>query len=310
MADLLTEAAGEMTPAQLAIFRRELADRLPGIIEAASQAARGNGNGKGATSMTHNFAPDVRATIRGFGDRRGAVQKNRDLSGQGQERQLKTVQAEIDAYRPKAYEHLRLTWHFIREDYKAWQAKAAQLEAAAGARWDYSRLNYEATAASAALKNATSNTPGGDFPAARQVYEAWTNSGDPHRRRAMLEVGPELLTGRFGATNGAEVNRLAKDASKRLAQELDTPELQALRAEGSNLTTRAAEAYQVTQEVGRLYDPAAGNVWSVGNEFSQLLVGVTLAERVSAETLETTYSLAVIGELPEDTSQEVTHHAH
>lgn len=307
LAELLAAALAELPPgdnAALGRFRRALTKALPGAIAAARDEAIGrkddtqagdmNDSRKGVNTMpSKSFAPDVRATIRGFGARGQEIRRNRDLTAEGQAKQLKAIQGESDTYRAKAYDLLRLTWAGIRKDYTTWHEQAAAAEDAAAQAWDYQRLAYEAQAAKTAIKTAD------DFTEARRLYEQAIASGDRHHARAWLENAPEALAARFGALAGLDVNRITKHAAAALPQMLDTPELASLREQGTELTNRALDAYKATQEAGLFYDPSAGNPFSVQNEFARLLSGVKLDEKLNIETLESRFTLNITGDLPQ-----------
>lgn len=217
--------------------------------------------------------------LREFQAREAAILNNPDLSPVGRQNQMTALRNEVQTFRAKATDYLRLSAATFRLEYERHQAKALLAEDHQGQRWDYGRLSFESQSAKAALQQAP------DLGAAARIFHQWVALGDAHRVRAMTETAPEVLKARFGASFGLEVDQLARESAQRLAVVMDTDELKQLRAEGSDLVKAALELQKTVFETSGFYDPRIGLTAGLGStdEFTRLLDGIHLTSKWTDE---------------------------
>lgn len=276
--DLLLGATEGMDDRQLKAFRRQLEARLPEFISAiAAEARNSNGNGKGDSNVTEDYASKVSTAIGDFQARSQAIERNSDLSPAGREKQRQALVDQALSYKPKALDSLGAEWRQIQKQAQALEAKKAEAAALESARWDYQRLAYLAQNVKAAIQRA--HNPG----ELSEMYDRAKNSRDPHLQRAWAEAAPAAALSRFGGE--IQVSSLATRAAADLQRLTTTPELEAAGEGEAKLAERAIAAHGATMAARDFYaGPPIALGYQAELEFGGLLEGVEIGQRFDPET--------------------------
>ena len=219
--------------------------------------------------------------INEFKARKIQIESNTDLSLEGKKKALAALQQQATAYKAAAVQELGINWGALRqrmarniEAVQAAESKAAQ-------QWDYSRLNYMTQA----VKSQVASTA--NFSEVQRLYMQAMQSGDSHARRVWCEVVGEAVKAKY---KDGEAAAFAKQLQADLNRVITTPEIEALKSEGSEITQQAAELHAQTQQINNYFygdSTAPRAVFGVSTEFENIMQGVQITQRVDPETLTT-----------------------
>ncbi|MBT7072519.1 MAG: hypothetical protein HN975_16700 [Anaerolineae bacterium] len=218
----------------------------------------------------------VQNTIQGFKARRAEIDNNPELTERGRQRQA--LQAEIEAYQPTARRQLDAAWDYVRMRGADLEKRKTEAQEANAKRWDFQRLNYEATAAIQAVRNAR------ELADVERQYNQVLETGDETKARAWAELAAGAVQERF--TNGTDGNHMiARRLVERMAADLDalvtTEALAKVEAAAALFGPDLNELVKITEEVSDLYNP--GDLeWGAKNEFTELLEGVSVSQKFDA----------------------------
>jgi hypothetical protein len=223
-----------------------------------------------------------------FEARKYQIEHNIDLSREGKTKALAALQRESENYRVTTVRDLGGQWSALKDKMRSNIESVKAAQAAAAATWDYGRLNYQAQAVKSAIAN-TSN-----FQEVQSLYNQAAASGDAHARRVWGEVVRENITGKY---HGGDVAAFANQLKKDLEKVLTTPELDAAKSEGSELTKQARILYDETKQANEyFYGGRLGNnaIYGIQTEFEKLSAGVNIEQKIDAETLATVTTVSLM----------------
>jgi hypothetical protein len=220
------------------------------------------------------------------------IKKSTDYTPAYKERLLQGLQAEKQDLKAGALIELRGAWAKVRGDYDKLTQAGAALETRAAAGWDYARLDYMGKTAKAAIAQA--NNPG-DLAA---LYAQAQASNDPYTRRVWAELAPEYARSKFGAN--PETGRLERQAARDLQAAIyhaQPGELQDLQSKWGELIERALSLRTATEAAESMLIPYGdlnmARIGGMGTEFSRLMDGINLAQRVDSQTLSTETTMTI-----------------
>lgn len=225
---------------------------------------------------------EVVQKLRFFNDARKSIRVDTNLSDTGKARAAQNLEQSIELFRGSALAELAGQWRGVRERYTRLDERRLKAEQAEGSRWNYQALNYESQAVKARLEGMY------DKKEVTSYLEDVMNSGNVEKKRAMAETAPGVLRRKFP---GLEGERLVVKLENQLNQLVDTPELQAVRDEGSELAQDVVNLWNATNETSRFYSKAGDGSFGYKDEFERLLEGVSIFRKLDVETLGETYTV-------------------
>lgn len=217
-----------------------------------------------------------------------AIETSGDLSAEGKKKAMDALNREIEVTRGAMVRELSASWGDLKSKVAANIAQVQAAEAKAAERWDYSRLNYMTQAVKSQVNSAA------NFEAVKGLYDAAKNNGDNHVRRVWAEIVQEHVATKYRTGEGVA---LSKQLQAELDSVLTTPELDAARAEGSDITRQAAALDVLTKEANSYFygNKIAGNaIWGISTEFETMTAGLQIKQRVDGETLATITSVSLV----------------
>lgn len=217
-----------------------------------------------------------------------AIETSGDLSSEGKKKAIDALTREVESVRVATVRELSASWGDLKVKMTANVEKVQAAEAKAADRWDYSRLNYMAQAVKTQVNSAS------NFETVKSLYDAARNNGDAHARRVWCEVVQEHISTKYRTGEGVA---LAKQLQSELDGVLTTPELDAARAEGGDLTRQAADLDAQTKQANTYFygGKIAGNaIWGDKTEFETMTEGLQIKQRVDAETLSTITTVELV----------------
>jgi hypothetical protein len=235
-------------------------------------------------TFKQNFTAKEKKTmnkLQEFEARKYQIENNIDLSAEGKKKALATLQREAENYRTAAIRDLGASWTVLKGKMKSNVESVKAAEAQAAAQWDYGRLNYMSQAVKTQVNSAAS------FDAVQSLYNKAMQSGDTHARRVWGEGVRENIAAKY---KGGDVAVFVNKLQKELNGVLTTPEIDAAKAEGTELTKQARILFGETKQAneyfygGRL---AQNSIWGTVTEFEKMTEGVKINQKVDAETLAT-----------------------
>lgn len=217
-----------------------------------------------------------------FETRKYQIEHNIDLSAEGRRKALATLQREAESYRAAAVRDLGASWTVLKGKMKSNVESVKQAEANAAKQWDYERLNYMGQAVKSQVNNAAS------FEDVQSLYNKAMQSGDTHARRVWGEVVRENIAAKYRTGESAAfVKKLQTDLDKVLT----TPDLDAAKAEGTELTKQARILHDETKQAneyfygGRLGQNA---MWGTKTEFDKMSEGVRIEQKIDKDLVTIT----------------------
>lgn len=223
---------------------------------------------------------DILQTLANFEQRKHGIYNNRDLSYQGQQKELAILEKSKQTFSAQAYLKLKADWEAVRAKAERLDKRKEQAEDEAAKQWDYNRLLYNARAVEAEIKNCFS------LDEALKKHADAMRSNDKHLRRAWAENGLAAITAKWKETPAT--NDAKRQARAELEKLTTTAELEAIAKEADSITRQGVELYKVTDATARHFSEG---VFSGGNEFYKLLDGVKVSEKVDVTTLATVQSI-------------------
>jgi len=223
-----------------------------------------------------------------FEARKLQIEHNIDLSAEGKKKALATLQSEADNYRVTAVRELGASWTVLKDKMKSNVESVKAAESKAASQWDYSRLNYMAQAVKSQVNSAAS------FEDVQSLYSKAMQSGDAHARRVWCEVVQENVTAKYKT---GEAVAFTKQLQAELYNVLTIPELDAAKAEGTELTRQAADLHAQTMQANKyFYGGRLGTnaVWGTQTEFEALAQGVRIEQKIDAESMATITSVELV----------------
>lgn len=217
-----------------------------------------------------------------------AIETSGDLSSEGKKKAMDALNREIEATRGAMVRELSTSWGDLKVKMKANVSKVQAAEAKAAERWDYSRLNYMTQAVKSQVNSAA------NFETVKGLYDAAKNNGDSHARRVWCEVIQEHVAAKYRTGEGVA---LSKQLQAELDSVLTTPELDAARSEGSDLTRQAAALDVLTKQAnGYFYGGQLGvnMIYGVKTAFETMTEGLQINQRVDAESLATITTVELV----------------
>ena len=227
---------------------------------------------------------DVKNAIENFKVRADEINANPDLTPVGRQRKQQALMAEIEAYKPAARQALSAEWKWARTRAADLEKRRIEAQEANASRWDFQRLNYEATAAIQAIRNAH------DVAEVKRLYNQALASRDDTKARAWAELGAGAVQERFSDMDGKHLaERMAADLGELLTTEAITKVEEAAALFGPDLH----ELVKTTREVSGLYHPGDLD-HNAKNDFSELLEGVSVSQRMDAQNLAIVYDVELL----------------
>lgn len=224
---------------------------------------------------------NVIQTLEGYKQRKQGIYNNKDLSYQGQQKELAKLAQDEAQFKAEAYRDLQDGWRFIRAKAEKLSERKAQAQEEAAKQWDYNRLLYNARAIESEVKNANS------LDDVKKRYTEVMRGNDKHLRRAWAENLQAVAVSKWRESR--DTNDLGRMARADLEKLTSTAELEAIAKDEDAITRQGVELYKTTQAVARHY--SSGDIFGGGGEFSKLLDGVTVTETVDVSTLATVQSI-------------------
>lgn len=197
------------------------------------------------------------------------IKRDPSLSDTGREAALKKFRAGRDQFRPQAHSVLKSAWGALRARYHRLESERQALELEESKRWDYGKLGHERDTLRAKLEAAI------DLGEIEAIYGQYERSGVPERRLALFELTPEFAVKHKSGS-------LAKQAERALADLRTTPELAKNQEQGGALVQEAQALDAVTRQTSAFFGQDGG-LWGSGDEFSELMTGITITQRGDPE---------------------------
>ena len=217
-----------------------------------------------------------------------AIETSGDLSSEGKKKAMDALNREIEVTRGAMARELSTSWGALKSKMTTNIERVQAAEAKAAERWDYSRLNYMTQAVKSQVNSAA------NFEAVKGLYDAAKNNGDNHARRVWCEVIQEHVATKYRTGEGVA---LSKQLQAELDSVLTTPELDAARSEGSDLTRQAAALDVLTKQAnGYFYGGQLGvnMIYGVKTAFETMTEGLQINQRVDAESLATITTVELV----------------
>ena len=210
---------------------------------------------------------DAVAGVREYANRERAIRMSGELSPTGKNAKLEQLARERQAKRASVVRAAITAYDGLLSRFEAndRRRKAAQNDEAA--RWDYERLNYEARAAEAKVKGASS------IQELTAFYNEALNSGDKHALRAFCEIAASAIRTRGGLFDSKEAALLAGKMERDVLKLRTSPELQACADKGAALADEARELKVILNQLRDFYGGAVSGALglSIDDELSWML---------------------------------------
>jgi hypothetical protein len=214
----------------------------------------------------------ARDQLRGFTNQESVILSNTSLTDNGQKLELDKLATQKWEYRPQAVRAVVSAHDALLARFNANQSERLSVQEAAAKAWDYERLNYQARAIQAGIKQI--NT----VDDLRKAFDQARQSGDKHQLRAFCENGPEVISKRFLGADLEGGALLMHDMKLALSELLTTPALDTIDKIGAALADEAINLKEVAKECNRFYGGVNEGVFGLEtkSEFSAVMNSITV----------------------------------